>query len=558
MEITPNSASNPSGPSSKFISTNFHCFPVVSGYLGRILTDIPCKVCQDHSSGKHYGIYACDGCAGFFKRSIRRNRQYTCKLRNGGVCAINKVNRNQCRECRLKKCFEVGMNKEAVQHERGPRNSTLRRQMALFIKDNQEGAADEIVSTRSKPDAFSDQGVSASDERSSSPSSSDSSFDRRRSRDVAQDQQLNSSSDANANINLRAADLLATQSTPALFDSPFHHQGSPSFNDRVSSLLISNMLQAANVQAAATSLLGNQFNHKLSIPAKDVKPHDSLVAAANSLSNPITSFMLASLFSGQSPLAMFPPAAAPPAAPVSPPSESTSTANNNTITNGAVTSVTPTSTPTSLDSFYEQAARVLFLCVKWTKVLPSFTNLKETQQIALLENSWSELFLLIACEMQLTVDWQAVSKYYLVHEKSAEILSALCRCQDVFNQFRNMAVDTTEYACLKAISLFKTPARSSLQMPFCTSANSELSQLREDDLLEAISTMQDQAQTTLQQYENMLHPAEKSRFGKLLLLLPLLNTINQEMVEEIFFKRVVGGVAVSKLIGHIFRRQSIL
>ena len=36
---------------------------------GRILYDIPCKVCQDHSSGKHYGIFACDGCAGFFKVS---------------------------------------------------------------------------------------------------------------------------------------------------------------------------------------------------------------------------------------------------------------------------------------------------------------------------------------------------------------------------------------------------------------------------------------------------------------------------------------------------------
>ena len=33
----------------------------------RILYDIPCKVCTDHSSGKHYGIFACDGCAGFFK-----------------------------------------------------------------------------------------------------------------------------------------------------------------------------------------------------------------------------------------------------------------------------------------------------------------------------------------------------------------------------------------------------------------------------------------------------------------------------------------------------------
>lgn len=37
-----------------------YCIIVVF-YLGRILTDVPCKVCQDHSSGKHYGIYACDG-----------------------------------------------------------------------------------------------------------------------------------------------------------------------------------------------------------------------------------------------------------------------------------------------------------------------------------------------------------------------------------------------------------------------------------------------------------------------------------------------------------------
>lgn len=39
-------------------------FSLLSHFVvaGRILMDIPCKVCQDHSSGKHYGIYACDGC----------------------------------------------------------------------------------------------------------------------------------------------------------------------------------------------------------------------------------------------------------------------------------------------------------------------------------------------------------------------------------------------------------------------------------------------------------------------------------------------------------------
>ena len=95
----------------------------------RILYDVPCKVCGDFSSGKHYGIFACDGCAGFFKRSIRRGREYGCKSGESERCVIDKTHRNQCRGCRLQRCIEVGMNKEAVQHERGPRNSTLRKQM---------------------------------------------------------------------------------------------------------------------------------------------------------------------------------------------------------------------------------------------------------------------------------------------------------------------------------------------------------------------------------------------------------------------------------------------
>ncbi|XP_031709780.1 retinoic acid receptor beta isoform X2 [Anarrhichthys ocellatus] len=76
----------------------------------------PCFVCEDKSSGYHYGVSACEGCKGFFRRSIQKNMVYTCHRDKN--CIINKVTRNRCQYCRLQKCFGVGMSKESVRNDR--------------------------------------------------------------------------------------------------------------------------------------------------------------------------------------------------------------------------------------------------------------------------------------------------------------------------------------------------------------------------------------------------------------------------------------------------------
>jgi len=75
-----------------------------------------CAICGDRATGKHYGAASCDGCKGFFRRSVRKKHEYSCRFARN--CTVDKDKRNQCRFCRLRKCFKAGMKKDAVQNER--------------------------------------------------------------------------------------------------------------------------------------------------------------------------------------------------------------------------------------------------------------------------------------------------------------------------------------------------------------------------------------------------------------------------------------------------------
>ncbi|PNF17744.1 Retinoic acid receptor RXR [Cryptotermes secundus] len=61
-------------------------------------------------------LQCCEGCKGFFKRTVRKDLSYAC--REDKNCIIDKRQRNRCQYCRYQKCLGMGMKREAVQEER--------------------------------------------------------------------------------------------------------------------------------------------------------------------------------------------------------------------------------------------------------------------------------------------------------------------------------------------------------------------------------------------------------------------------------------------------------
>ncbi|KAA0706710.1 Retinoic acid receptor gamma-A [Triplophysa tibetana] len=108
----------------------------------------PCFVCQDKSSGYHYGVSSCEGCKGFFRRSIQKNMVYTCHRDKN--CQINKVTRNRCQYCRLQKCFEVGMSKEAVRNDRNKKKKDVKDEVVPPESYELSGELEELVNKVSK------------------------------------------------------------------------------------------------------------------------------------------------------------------------------------------------------------------------------------------------------------------------------------------------------------------------------------------------------------------------------------------------------------------------
>ncbi|XP_028983842.1 retinoic acid receptor RXR-beta-B isoform X2 [Betta splendens] len=123
-----------------------------------------CVICGDRSSGKHYGVYSCEGCKGFFKRTVRKDLSYTC--RDNKECLVDKRQRNRCQYCRYQKCLAMGMKREAVQEER-QRNREREGELDFNVGVNEEMPVEKILEAETaveqKTELHSDMGNSPHD-----------------------------------------------------------------------------------------------------------------------------------------------------------------------------------------------------------------------------------------------------------------------------------------------------------------------------------------------------------------------------------------------------------
>ncbi|XP_061178532.1 peroxisome proliferator-activated receptor delta-like [Saccostrea echinata] len=113
--------------------------------------DVFCRICGDKASGFHYGVHSCEGCKGFFRRTLKKNLHYR-PCSEQSKCKINTASRNKCQYCRYQRCINAGMSKDSVRFGRMPK--TEREKLMADKEEMTNNRSDYVIELRTFSDVI--------------------------------------------------------------------------------------------------------------------------------------------------------------------------------------------------------------------------------------------------------------------------------------------------------------------------------------------------------------------------------------------------------------------
>ncbi|XP_005269190.1 nuclear receptor subfamily 2 group C member 1 isoform X1 [Homo sapiens] len=473
-----------------------------------------CVVCGDKASGRHYGAVTCEGCKGFFKRSIRKNLVYSC--RGSKDCIINKHHRNRCQYCRLQRCIAFGMKQDSVQCERKP--------------------------------------IEVSREKSSNCAASTEKIYIRKD--------LRSPLTATPTF---VTDSESTRST-GLLDSGMFMNIHPSGVKTESAVLMTS--DKAESCQGDLSTLANVVTSLANLgKTKDLSQNSNEMSMIESLSNDDTSLCEFQEMQTNGDVSR----AFDTLAKALNPGESTACQSSVAGMEGSVHLITgdssinytekegpllsdshvafrltmPSPMPEYLNVHYigESASRLLFLSMHWALSIPSFQALGQENSISLVKAYWNELFTLGLAQCWQVMNVATILATFvnclhnsLQQERRKLLMEHIFKLQEFCNSMVKLCIDGYEYAYLKAIVLF-SPDHPSLEN------------------MEQIEKFQEKAYVEFQDYITKTYPDDTYRLSRLLLRLPALRLMNATITEELFFKGLIGNIRIDSVIPHILKME---
>ncbi|NP_001087654.1 nuclear receptor subfamily 2 group C member 1-B [Xenopus laevis] len=474
-----------------------------------------CVVCGDKASGRHYGAVTCEGCKGFFKRSIRKNLIYTC--RGSKDCVINKHYRNRCQYCRLQRCISLGMKQDSVQCERKP------------IEVSREKSSNCAASTEKiyiRKDLRSPLAATTTFVTESKTSRTTSLLDSSMLVNIQQ------SGVKNESILLTPNKVEACQGDLSTLANVV---------TSLANLNKSKDLPQTNTEFSIIESLSNG-DSSLSDLAQDDQSNSEVTRAFDTLAKALNQSENSTQGS----------------------SECVGSGSNllpdvNVEIEGPLLNdvhiafrlTMPSPMPEYLNVHYicESASRLLFLSMHWARSIPSFLSLGQENSISLVKACWNELFSLGLAQCCQVMNVETILAAFVNHlhnsmqhdklssDKVKLVMDHIFKLQEFCNSMVKRCVDGYEYAYLKAIALF-SPDHPGLEN------------------VSHIEKLQEKAYMEFQDYVTKTYPEDTYRLSRLLLRLPALRLLNAAITEELFFAGLIGNVQIDSIIPYILRMET--